>query len=222
MLAKWNWLSCVLGGSLLFGGLVAQAADDEPVALKIDKEKKTITIACKIAPRKLEKYDQIYPIEVVATYPDPKGQKAHETVVTYDVKPSDIHKALEELGLKPGKPAKGEGAVPAGPEVKISLDVGGRMVPIEKCLVDKKTGKSLPTLKWLFTGSVMKQPDPNKPEQVYAADLTGTLIAVFPVTDETVFQTNLTMKDEPILKMETDKTRLPKEGETVKLVIEVK
>ena len=210
------WMFFVLGG-----GSIVQGAD-EPEGLKIDKEKKTVTIACKVAPRKLEKHAEIYPIEAVATYPDPKGQKAHETVVTFDVKPSDIHAALESFGLKPGKPAKGEGEIPAGPEVKISLEIGGRLVPAEKCLIDKKTGKSLPTLKWLFTGSIMKQPDPNKPETVYAADQTGTLIAVFPVTNETVFQTNLTMKEEPILKMDTDKTRLPKEGESVKMVIEAK
>ena len=44
----------------------------------------------KVAPRKLPKYDQVYPIEVVASWPDPKGKKAHETVVTVDVKPSDV------------------------------------------------------------------------------------------------------------------------------------
>ena len=130
MLAQWKMHSCVLGISFLFVGLAARAADDA-ANLKVDKEKKTITLACKIAPRKLEKYDQIYPIEVVASQPDPKGQKAHETVVTFDAKPSDVHKALEDLGLKAGKPAKGEGGIPAGPEVKISLDIGGRLVPIE-------------------------------------------------------------------------------------------
>ena len=57
-------------------------------------------------------------------------------------------------------------------------------MPIEKTLVDKKTGKAMPTLKWRFTGSAMKQPDPNKPDKVYGADSTLTLIAHLPVTDE--------------------------------------
>ena len=48
-----------------------------------------------------------------------------------------------------------------------------------------------------------------------------TLISIFPVTNQTVFQTNLTMKDEPYLKLETDKNLLPKEGTPVKLIIEV-
>ena len=67
----------------------------------------------------------------------------------------------------------------------------------------------------------MSQADPSKPEKTYGADLTGTLIAIFPVTNETVLQTNLTMKEEKYLKLETDKKILPKEGAPVKLVIEV-
>src|SRR6266545_2524408 len=59
-------------------------------AITVDKDKKTITVACKIAPRKLPNLSEIYPIEVIATLPAPKGQKAHETVVTFDAKPSDV------------------------------------------------------------------------------------------------------------------------------------
>lgn len=212
---------------ILFAFAARAAEEPKPGTFKVDKEKKTITIPGKVAPRKLPNLNEIYPIEVIAAHAAPKGQKAHETVITYDVKPSEIHKALEELGLKAGKPAKGEGAVPAGPEVKMVLEIPTdsgfpRRLPIEKALVDRKTGRSMPTLKWLFTGSIMKQPDPDKPEKVYAADLTGTLISVFPVTDETVFQTNLTMKEEPLLKLETDKKALPAEGSPINLVIQVK
>jgi hypothetical protein len=85
-------------------------------------------------------------------------------------------------------------------------------------MVDRRTGKPLPPLKWYFTGSVYKQPNPDKPEKVYAADLTGTLIAIFPVTNETVIQSELTMKDEPVIKLELSKS-LPKEGTPVRLVI---
>jgi hypothetical protein len=202
-------------------------AQDKPVeAIQVDKAAKTVTIACKIAPRKLPNLSEIYPIEVIASLPAPQGQKAHETVVTLDAKPSDIHKALESLGLKPGKPAKGEGAAAAGPEVKIFLDLPGagglnKRLPIEKALVDRKTAKTMPPLKWHFTGSITKQPDPNKAETVYGADTTGTLIAVFPVTDETVFQSSLTMKDEPLIKLETNAKALPEIGTAVQLVIQV-
>jgi len=73
-----------------------------------------------------------------------------------------------------------------------------------------------------FTGSVMSAVDPNKPnEKKYGADLTGTLIALFPVTDETVLQTDWTMKEEKYLKLDVNAAVLPKEGSPIKLVIEV-
>jgi len=211
------------------GGFVSSADDKTPAGIVVDKAKRTITIDAKIAPRKIDdpRYKEIYPIEVIACWPFPKGQKAHETVVTIDVKPSAVHKALEDLGLKAGKPVNGPVKEKAqGPEVSIYLafkspDGQEKQVPIEKTLVDPKTNKKMPKVKWLFTGSVMKKPDPSKDEQVYAADLSGTLVAIFPVTDETVFQTPLAFKDQEALRLETDKTLLPKEGEPVKLVIEV-
>lgn len=209
----------------MFMGQIALAADELPGGIVVDKEKKTVTVPAKIAPRKINdpRYTEIYPIEVIACAEFPKGQKAHETVITVDVKPSDVHKALESLGLKAGKPANagaGEDAKAEGPELKVSLELpNGKTVPIEKTLVDKKTGKTMPALKWHFTGSVMKKLDPNKPDETYGADTTLTLIGIFPVTDETVIQSNLTMKDEPIVKMETNKALLPPEGTAVKLVI---
>ncbi len=215
--------------SVLFAGLafllpVGVHAQDKH--LVVDKEKKRLTIACTVAPRKLPNLKEIYPLEVVATYPAPKGLKAHETVVCFtEVKPSDVHKALEQLGLKPGKPAKGEGPVAQGPEVRVLLELPGangkpQRVPIEKTMVDKKTGKPMPMLKWHFTGSVMKELDPEKDEKTYAADASGTLICIFPVTDETVIQANLKFQDQEQLRLETNKEVLPREGTPVKLIIE--
>ena len=205
---------------------LAQDKKDAPAAagLVVDKEKKTLTIPAKIAPRKLPNLTEIYPIEVIATWPsEDKAEKAHETVVTIKTKPSDVHAALESLGLKPGKPAAGEDSAAEGPELKITLQLpGGKSLPIERTLVDRKTGKTLPPLKWRFTGSAMKQLDPNKPDQSYGADQSLTLITVFPVSQYTVIQSHLTMKDEPLIKMETNKAVLPAEGTDVKLVITAK
>jgi len=204
-------------------------ADDKPSesGLVIDKEKRSVTIPCKIAPRKLPNLSEVYPIEVVATYPAPDGKKAHETVVTFTARPSEIHAALVGMGLTPGKPARGEDESASGPELKVSLEVAGpggkpKLVPIEKTLIDKRTGKPLPALKWRFTGSALKEAAPGKSERVYAADASGTLIAIFPVTDETVVQTNLTMEEESLLALETNKKLLPAEGSPVKLIIEAK
>ncbi len=199
-----------------------------PSRLTVDRGRKAVIVPGRVAPRKLPNLNEIYPLEVVATYPAPRGQKAHETIVSFtDIRPSEIHKALQSLGLKPGKPARGEAGAASGPEVRLLLEFPGsdgktQTVPIEKLMVDRRSGKPLPPLRWVFTGSVQKQPDPEKDEKVYGADLTGTLIALFPVTDETVFQSSLTMKDEGLFKLEVGKGLLPKEGTPVKLIIEVK
>jgi hypothetical protein len=201
---------------------------EKPGQVVVDKTARTVTIDCAVAPRKLPNLTEIYPIEVVACYPAPRGQKAHETVVTFSgIKPTQVHKALEELGLKAGKPALGETARAEGPQVKLSLEIPGpdgkpQRVPMESLLVDKKTNKPLPPFTWHFTGSVMKQIDPEKDTKDYAADFSGTLISVFPVTDETVIQSSLTMKDEPVYKLEIAKDKLPKEGTPLKLIIEPK
>lgn len=185
----------------------------------VDKDKKTVRVPVKIAPRKLPNLPDIYPIEVIATWPTPKGQKAHETIVNFDVTPSDVHKAIEQLGLKAGKPGRGDDLC-SGPELEIYLDlpaVNGRpagLVRIEQLLVDKKTGRTLPLIKWHFTGSVQK-------DGKYAADLTGTMIGLYPVTDEVVMQSALTMKEESLIKLETNKALLPGENTPVTLVIQV-
>jgi hypothetical protein len=194
------------------------APDPAPQAgVAVDKEKKTVRVPCKIAPRKLPNLTEVYPIEVVATWPTPKGQKAHETVVIFDVTPSEVHKALESLGLKAGKPGRGDDLC-SGPELEIYLELPGakgqppRLVRIESTLIDKKTGRALPPIKWHFTGSVLK-------ETKYAADLTGTMIGLYPVTDEVVMQSGLTMREEGLIKLDTAKNILPPEGTPVTLVI---
>ncbi|HMF18412.1 MAG TPA: YdjY domain-containing protein [Gemmataceae bacterium] len=205
----------------------AQPGGKDGGGVEVDKAKRLIKIDAKIAPRKLPHLKgEIYPIEVIACWPHPKGKKAHETVVTIDAKPSAVHKGLVALGLKPGKPVMGGDEVPKGPEVNLYLEFPGpdgatKKVSIDKTMVDMRNGKPFPkTVKWLFTGSVMSQADPTKPEKMFGADINGTLIAIFPVTDQTVLQGKLKFKDQDYLKLETNTKLLPKEGAAVKLVIE--
>jgi hypothetical protein len=231
-----KWFSLVIAAGLLAALPLGAADKDEKMpGITFDKSKRTITIDCKVAPRKIDDpaYKEIYPIEVLACWPfrkePPGGQKAHETVVTFDfaTKPSMVHKLLEELGLKPGKPAKGGTAVGEGPEVKIYFQVPDatgkpKNVPVEKTMVGSINPKlKLPTLKWRFTGSIMRAPNPEKPDdKAYAADLSGTMMSIFAVTDETVFQSQLTFKDQDNLKLETNKTVLPEVGKPLKMVVE--
>lgn len=205
--------------SLLFVGSTRTAAE-----VLVDKEKRTVSVPVKVAPRKIndEKFKEVYPVEVIATWPYPKGRKAHETVVTFEVAPSQVHQALVSLGVQPGKPARAAKDVASGPEVKMYFEVptaGGkatRRIPLEKVLVDKKTKKPMPKIRWLFTGS-MESNEGGKKE--YGADVTGTLIAIFPVTAETVFQSSLTLAEERFVKLETDTEVLPPVGTAMRLVI---
>jgi hypothetical protein len=219
-------IALVIGVLVALGSnLPSQDRKDGTPGVVVDKDKKTVTIDAKIAPRKLPHLKEIYPLEVVACWPHPKGKKAHETVVTIDAKPSDVHKALESLGLKAGQPVQGEGD-PKGPAVNVYFlvpDAAGleRKVTMDKAMLDPKNNKPFPkSVEWRFTGSAPVQPDPNKDEKVYGADWSGTLIAIFPVTKETVFQTSLQIENEKFLKLEVNNKIMPKEGTAVKLVID--
>jgi len=218
--ARPQLLAC---GLVLALGLPLFAQD----GVRVDKAKRTITIDAKVAPRKLEHLKgEIYPIEVIACWPHPRGKKAHETVVTIEASPSAVARGLEELGLKPGTPVMGGKDEPKGPEVKVSLLVDdngeARRLTMDKVLLDRNNGKPFPkNIHWRFTGSVPMKPDPNKNEEVYGADFTGTLIVIFPVTNATVLQTNLTMEYERYMKLETNTKVLPPVGTPVKLVLEV-
>ena len=217
-------------GLVLIGALVQAAAPDDPkptvTSVIVDKDKRTVTISAKVAPRKLPNLDQVYPLELVAGWGAPKGKKAHEIIVAIDFNPSEVHKGLEALGLKPGKPAKGENAKAEGPVVNVFFEVTGadgiaKRLTLDKVLIDPKSKKPAPKVSFRFTGSVMSAYDPNKPDdKKYGADLTGTLIALFPVTDECVLQTDWTMKEEKYLKLDVNPDVLPKEGGAIKLVLE--
>jgi outer membrane protein assembly factor BamB len=194
--------------------------------ISIDRRRRRIDLPALVAPRKLPSLKDIYPLEVVCTWPTPAGQKAHETVVITEVKPSDVQRGLEALGLKAGQPSHGQ-AEPVGPEVRLFLVLTGpsgreRAIPLEKAIVDLRTGKPLPDLIWRFTGSATRQTDSANPDRAYGADLAGTFITIYPVTDETVIQGNLTMEDQSVLKLELNRNIVPEENTPVKLRIEVK
>jgi len=225
-------------GCLALGALLSSSSAEEKkvAAVTVDATRKSVTVEAKVAPRKLEHLKgEVYPIELIASWPHPRGKKAHETVLTIDADPSEVHKALEKVGLKPGKPAKGSAMKEGdpdpkgeGPEVNVFIVVpdgagGEKRLTLDKVLMDPKTKKAPPKMTFVFTGSAMTAPDPNKPDdKKYGADLTGSLICLFPVTDEVVLQTAWTMKEEKFLKLEVRPDVLPKEGTPVKLVIEAK
>src|ERR1022692_173826 len=146
-----NYCRIVLGLGVciaLGAQLSSQEKKDGKSGVVVDKAAKTVTIDAKIAPRKLPHLKEVYPLEVIACWPHPKGKKAHETVVTIDAKPSDVHKGLETLGLIAGKPIMGDGE-PKGPAVIVYLlvkDSTGlpRKLTMDKVMIDSRNGKPFP------------------------------------------------------------------------------
>src|SRR6516165_11582168 len=109
-----SWKLSPIGLLVLLALYPSLLAAEREAGIIVDKDKRVILIDAKIAPRiindpRYKREDgKPYPIEVIACWPFPRGQKAHETVVTIDVKPSEVHKALEDLGVKAGKPVVGQ------------------------------------------------------------------------------------------------------------------
>jgi len=105
---------------------------------------------------------------------DQDSSHGYEALLWSYAKPSDVHKALEFIGLKPGSPYN-----PAvlrfwadGDPVKLSVSVdGGVPVPIEEMVLDTETGTTLPEDGFVFTGSI-KVPSPDgSGASAYAADV---------------------------------------------------
>jgi outer membrane protein assembly factor BamB len=219
------------GGAGADGALVCiadesvKAREAAAIRVEVDPKRRSVTVPCRIAPRKLPFLAEIYPLEVVASLPAPAGQKAHETVVTFEASLSEVRQALLNLGLREGKPIKGDTAQsPSGDaldlliEWPLSSDTW-QTVPVEALIVEERTGRALPDLKWHFTGSAMRQPDPEKDAKILGAEASGTLATLFPVTDETLIQSSLEMADRRLLRLDTDKMAIPPEGTEARLVI---
>jgi len=117
-------------------------------------------------------------IEVLVCTP---SGKTHETVMTVDCVPSNVHAALLLIGLQPGRPVayKDKKYGPTGDRVKISArwteNGNTRIVRAEDLLYNVKHKRAMEHQYWIFCGSVM---DPQR-DQPYLADLTGNIVTTF-------------------------------------------
>jgi hypothetical protein len=99
---------------------------------------------------------------------DQSSGHGYEALVWSYAKPSDIHRALEFVGLKAGSPVNpGAGRFWSdGDPVAVTVRVDDeKPFPMEELILDMKTGKPLPAEGFLFTGSV------KLPDGKYAADV---------------------------------------------------
>ena len=114
------------------------------------------------------------PIEFFAIPPD--SGKDYEALAIGYVRPSDVHKALEFVGVKPGRPVDymKDRYWPKGERVLMTYEWEEKGKPrkarAEELIIDTRTNRHLPLTGLVFTGSFMLQMEEGgKP--VYAADV---------------------------------------------------
>lgn len=105
---------------------------------------------------------------------DQASSHGYEALLWSFAKPSDVHRALEFIGLKPAAPRNP--AVPRlwsdGDRVTLEINDGGNEAfPIERLILDKETGRTLPEEGFVFAGSMMVPPPDGKGAARYAADV---------------------------------------------------
>jgi hypothetical protein len=81
--------------------------------------------------------------------------KDYESLSVVWVKPSDVHQALEFIGLKAGRPVNYETNYQwsRGPRVIMSMVVGGQTIRAEDMIFDEEAKTTLPRMGLIFAGS---------------------------------------------------------------------
>lgn len=117
------------------------------------------------------------PVEFFLIPPD--SGKDYEALAVAYVKPSDVHRALEFVGMKPGRPVDfaANQFWPKGERVFVTFEwqqpghPGITKVRAEELLINTRTAKTLPKTGLVFTGSFWIQPDDAHKKPLYAADV---------------------------------------------------
>jgi len=157
-------------------------------------------------------------IEVFACTP---SGKTHETVITCECVPSNLHAALLLIGLKNGKPVswgQKKKLPPTGDPVKISVrwtkDGKERTVRAEDLLYNVKAKRTMKHQYWVFSGSIM---DANS-KTPYIADVAGNLVTTY--NDAATVIDNPTEAGVDDDMLEINGKVCPKPGTKVTLILE--
>jgi hypothetical protein len=105
---------------------------------------------------------------------DQGSSHGYEALLWSFAKPSDVHRALEFIGLKPGTPFNPNALRfwADGARVKLSVDDDtGKPFPIERFILDNNSENTLPEEGFVFSGSVMVDPRDGTSGARYAADV---------------------------------------------------
>lgn len=105
---------------------------------------------------------------------DQSSDRGYEALLWSYAKPSDVHRALEFIGLVPGAPYNPAALCfwPDGGRVLVAVTMAdGKRFPIERLVTDTVAGTTLPESGFVFGGSVMAPPRDGKGEALYGADV---------------------------------------------------
>ena len=164
--------------SLLLLAQACTSAAPKIEPLRIDAKGGRITFGARIARSNV--YEELKgAIEYVLVMP---GGKEYESLFIAPVDPLALHAGIRKLGLEPGSPAtedeEGKATPPTGPKVRLWVRQKGReRVPLERFVLDVKTGKSMEPVGWIFTGS-REGYDPTKDAMVLQATITRNLVSL--------------------------------------------
>ena len=117
------------------------------------------------------------PVEFFVIPPD--SGKEYEAMVVGFVKPSDVHRALEFIGMKGGRAVNfaANQFWPKGERVLMTVEweqagkAGLQRVRAEELVIDARTGKALAKTGLVFTGSFWIKPEEEGGKERYAADV---------------------------------------------------
>lgn len=115
--------------------------------------------------------------------------KEYESLLSLDARPSQLQAALILCGLKTPEEKKkikkqGEDKIPEGDQVILYVEWEDPKTKktirkrVEDLIYEKKTKKTMPKTHWVFTGSYFVR-DESTGKLVFAADLTGSIIAIY-------------------------------------------
>ncbi|MBN1511392.1 MAG: hypothetical protein JXB13_05210 [Phycisphaerae bacterium] len=117
-----------------------------------------------------------------------EGGKTYESLLVLPCRPSHLQTALLLAGCEPGSvgpDARGDEPPTTAPakrgtiiRLEIALGLPAEAVPIERFLIDRRTGRSPDPLRWVFTGSFFHRDQPDSPEY-FIADVERSVIALW-------------------------------------------
>ena len=117
-----------------------------------------------------------------------EGGKTYESLLVLPCRPSHLQTALLLSGCEPGSvapDARGDAPPSTAPAetgtiVRLELSIGSpaETAPVERFLIDRRTGQPPDPLRWVFTGSFFHRDQPDSPEY-FIADVERSLIALW-------------------------------------------